>query len=277
MANHWYKPDGSPFYTTIGAKGQERDVTLRDARLCGAAPSVTTVLEVLPKPGLERWKVQQGILAALTMPRGEDSEEAWLAKVMADSKRQAKEAAEEGSRIHDASECFYLGKPFPERYQPHVEAIEAEIARLFPGITDWVIEKSFYHPLGFGGRVDRHSPATGIVLDLKGKDGPLDDGKKLAFDQHVQLAPYQYGLGLNQWGTMSSDSDPLDPDLNKTWAIFRPCANIFVSRTHPGKVCSHVWDAQDVAYGWSVFEAALELWKRLSRYNPADYIQPCVA
>jgi hypothetical protein len=269
MANHWYKPDGSPFYTTIGAKGQERDVTLRDARLCGAAPSVTTVLEVLPKPALERWKVQQGILAALTMPRGEDSEEAWLAKVMADSKRQAKEAAEEGSRIHNAiEEMFAQGGSVAglAEYKDHCLATGNEIKRLFPNVTDWVSEKSFYHPIGFGGKVDLHSPSTGIVVDFKGKDGDFSDGKKLAYDQNIQLAAYQVGLGLIGSPFTSEKSN-----------AFTQCANIFVSRTHPGKVCSHVWDAQDVAYGWEVFSKALDLWKVLNRYNPADWIQPTCA
>jgi hypothetical protein len=270
---HWYKPDGSPFYSIIGAKGLERDVTLRDARQCGAAPSVTTVLEVLPKPALERWKVQQGILAALTMPRGEDSEEAWLAKVMADSKRQAKEAAEEGSRIHAACEAWYNKEPVPEAYELHAFYAATELTKLFPEVEDWVAEKSFYHPLGFGGKVDLHSPSTGIVVDFKGKDGDFSDGKKLAYDQNIQLAAYQVGLGL--------DVDTAHPEKFMGFDFhpirFTQCANIFVSRTHPGAVTSHVWTPEDVAYGWSVFEAALELWKRLSRYNPADYIQPCAA
>jgi hypothetical protein len=272
MGTHWYKPDGSPFYTTIGAKGQERDVTLRDARLCGAAPSVTTVLEVLPKPALERWKVQQGILAALTMPRGEDSEEAWLAKVMADSKRQAKEAAEEGSRIHAACEAWYNKEPVPEAYELHAFYAATELTKLFPEVEDWVAEKSFYHPLGFGGKVDLHSPSTGIVVDFKGKDGDFSDGKKLAYDQNIQLAAYQVGLGLGELRYRRDvDGEPMG------YATHVQCANIFVSRTHPGKVASYVWDERDVEHGWEVFRAALTLWQKLNRYVPKDYIQPCGA
>jgi len=267
MGNHWYAQNGAPAYETNG-----HSTTLRDARKLGLAPSVTTILGIIHKEQLERWKVQQGILAALTMPRGEDSEEAWLAKVMADSKRQAKEAAEEGSRIHDAIEKAYKASySMGEPYFAHVDATCDEVERLFPNVTDWVSEKSFYHPLGFGGKVDLHSPSTGIVVDFKGKDGDFSDGKKLAYDQNIQLAAYQVGLGLNGLEEYRAEYDFVEPSLHVQ------CANIFVSRTHPGKVCSYVWDAQDVAYGWSVFEAALELWKRLLRYNPADYIQPCAA
>jgi hypothetical protein len=46
------------------------------------------------------------------------------------------------------------------------------------------------------------------------------------------------------------------------------CANIFVSRTHPGCIASHVWSADDIAYGWDVFSHALNLWRVLKRYDP---------
>jgi hypothetical protein len=198
---------------------------------------------------------------------------------MSDSKAEAISAANIGSEIHDACEkSFEYALHGDHPYYLHAHAFQLELARLFPDVTDWISEKSFAHPLGFGGKCDVHSPSTGIVVDIKSKPGDLTDGKRQHYDQNIQLAAYQVGLELVGYAEMSSDSDPDDPLLNKRWPHkFTQCANIFVSRTHPGKVCSHVWDAQDVAYGWSVFEAALELWKRLSRYNPADYIQPCAA
>ena len=116
-----------------------------------------------------------------------------------------------------------LGKPYPDRYRPHAEAIETEIARLFPDVHDWVIEKSFYHPLGFGGRVDRHSPSTGIVIDLKGKDGPLDEKVVAYVEQQTQLAAYQVGLGL-----VKEEQIPW-----VTYDEFTQCANIFVSTNTP--------------------------------------------
>jgi hypothetical protein len=119
------------------------------------------------------------------------------------------------------------------------------LADLFPGVTDWVAEASFAHESGYGGKVDLHSPSTGIVCDYKGKDGDFSDGKRLAYDQHYQLAAYNRGLLLppNQ------------------------CANIFFSRTHPGAVASHVWKQTDVDAGWSVFAATLELWKALKGFD----------
>lgn len=248
MGEHWYSTDGTPQYEQITAKGGLRATDLRDARKYGLVPSVTTVLGVLAKPALETWKVKQGILCALTLTRQpQESDDEYLARVLRDSGQQAKAAAEEGTRIHDACECAMKGQHYPHKYQPHVDAVREELERLFPDVNDWIAEASFGHVSGFGGKVDLHSPSTGIVVDYKGKDGDFSDGKKLAYDQHYQLAAYNRGLLL-------------PPNV---------CANIFVSRTHPGRVASHVWKQAEVDEGWQVFEAALSVWKRLRRFDSA--------
>lgn len=233
-------------HSIIGKNGKERATNLRDARKLGLVPSVTTVLSVIGKPGLEVWKVRQGILAALTTSRldGEADDE-MVSRILADSKQEAELAAEEGSNIHAAIEASYKGEPVMPEYEEHVAAVRAEIDRLFPFVDDWVAEKTFSDPSGFGGMVDLHSPSTGIVVDVKTKEGELD--KRLAYDQHLQIAPYQKGLSL-----------PLSD-----------CANVFVSRTHLGVVASHVWGMDKIASAWKTFRAALDLWKLLNKYDPS--------
>lgn len=255
-SQHWYDRDGRPCYEQATAKGGLRPTDLRDAKKFGYLPSVTTVLSVLAKPALTTWLVDQGIMAALTLPRIEgESEPEFLARIRADSKAQAKSAAEEGTRIHDACECAMKGQHYPRQYQPHVDAVREELTKLFPGVDDWIAEASFGHESGFGGKVDLHSPSAGIVVDYKGKDGDFTDGKRLAYDQHYQLAAYNRGLLL-------------PPSV---------CANIFVSRTHPGRVASHVWKQSDIDEGWAVFESALIVWKRLRKFDPAFTREPVAA
>jgi hypothetical protein len=245
-SGHWYRRDGAPCYELPTKQGGTRSVNLRWDRHLGLVPSVTTVLQVVAKPQLETWKVKQGILAALTLPRNPDEcDDDYLARVLSDSKEQAKQAAEEGTRIHDAIECSFKGGAVPTKYLPHVRATRQKIAALFPGVDDWIAEASFAHPDGFGGKVDLHSPSTGIVIDYKGKDGDFSDGKKLAYDQHYQLAAYQRGLVLRR----------------------NRCANLFVSRTHPGCVAEHIWTADEIAEGEAIFMDALCLWKKLKRYE----------
>ena len=82
---HWYLPDGAPYYTLIGANGKERAVTLRDARKVMARPSVTGIIRCAAAPQLEKWKRNQVLLAALTLPhRPDESEQAWLERVEQD-------------------------------------------------------------------------------------------------------------------------------------------------------------------------------------------------
>lgn len=248
VGEHWYTREGEPCYEVRAASGLPRPTTLADGRKLGLVPSVTTVLSVMAKPALETWKVRQGILAALTLTRAEDEpDDSYLARVLADSGQQAKSAAEEGTRIHDAIEQAFKGEWFPPRYQPHVDAVMERLQELYPGVTDWVCEASFAHGSGFGGKVDLHSPSTGIVIDHKGKDGDFTDGKRLHYDQHYQLAAYNRGLILPP----------------------RECVNFFVSRTHPGKVAHHVWKQTDVDKGWNVFADALRLWKSLRGFDPS--------
>jgi len=241
MSEHWYDRQGKTAYQIDG-----KNTTLREARKYGLVPSVTGVLGVIAKPALVTWMVNQGIMAALTGTRLENEpDEAYIARVQADSKRQAIDAANEGSRIHDACETFLRDGRCSQEYILHAQAAKQELKQLFPNVDDWVCEKSFSSPLGFGGKCDLHSPSTGIVVDYKTKDGDFSDGKKLAWDQHWQLAAYNKGLGLQ----------------------VAPCAAIFLSRTHPGAVSSYVWEEAEIMEGWEMFEAALTLWKKLKKYD----------
>ena len=89
-SGHWYTRTGAPMYTVKANNGQQRNTTLRDARKYDLVPSVTTILNVAAKPGLEAWKQQQILLAALTLPKAEnESIDAYAERVLEDSKKQS--------------------------------------------------------------------------------------------------------------------------------------------------------------------------------------------
>lgn len=245
---HFYGRDGTPHHFVTAKNGSSRASTIADAKKHGWVPSVTEILSILNKPALTNWKVDQAILSALTLPIVEGESEAdYLARIKRDSEQQAKEAAEEGSRIHAAIDASFKGLPFDSRYIPHVEGVRAKLAELYPGISDWVTERTFASPLGYGGCCDIHSPSTGIVGDHKGKDLAPGDTRRLAYDQDRQIAAYNRGLGLPE---------------NEGF-------NLFVSRTHPGHVVAHVWTKEQLADAWEVFRAALALWKAVKKFDPS--------
>lgn len=242
-STHYYTRDGEPMYTVPSKKdGTPRNTTLRDARERNLVPSVTTILNIAAKPGLNVWLQEQAILAALTLPRGtEETESAWLKRVVQDSKAQARDAADLGTEIHAAVQGFYEGRKasaFPIHVQTCTKAIESHY-----GAKKWIAERAFAHEMGFGGKVDMHT--DGIVIDIKTKD--FDDPAKVAgYDEHLmQLAAYRVGLGM--------------PEAR--------CANVFVSRTNADLAVVKEWAEEDLARGWLMFTALLSFWQYKNQYE----------
>jgi hypothetical protein len=118
QAGHWYALNGEPRYTIKGANGRERNTTLADARKLQLVPSVTTIIRMAAAPALEKWKRDQVLLAALTLPRRDGEPEAdWLRRVEQDSQEQGKQAAERGTAISQPSlQCSRCsGRERPQR------------------------------------------------------------------------------------------------------------------------------------------------------------------
>ena len=191
-SGHWYLPNGSPAYTIIGkSTGRERPTTLADARKLGLLPSVTTIINTIQKAGLDTWKQQQVLLAALTLPRLPDEPESdWLTRVMQDSKATGREAAERGTQIHGVIEAFYEGVYIPE-LPTYVRAVETAINEHF-GSQLWVSEKSFARG-GYGGKCDLI--AKNCVIDFKTTEKDLDK-LDYYFDHQMQLAAYRQGFEM---------------------------------------------------------------------------------
>lgn len=240
-SGHWYDRDGKPAYTVIGKNGKERNTTLRDAREKNLVPSVTTILKVAAAPGLERWKQEQVLLAALTLPRGDgESESDWLTRVLEDSRETGRKAADAGTAIHAAIQMDYEGFGYDEEFEAHVLGTRAALEEGF-GKREWHCEKSFAHPSGFGGKVDMFAidDPKGVVVDIKTKEFGPDD-KVAAFDEHgMQLAAYRMGLDM--------------PSAR--------CANVFVSRSHPGLVKIVEWEQDDIEKNTQLFTRLLEFWQ----------------
>ena len=249
---HWYSQDGKPMHF-VGRGPLSRPTTLRDARRLNLAPSVTEVTQaVLAAGGLERWKVTQAILSALTLPRHEtDTDEAFVERVRHDSGKQARDAAAKGDAIHKAIERAVGGSPVLGEHAETAHACMALLRAEFPDVSDWVSEHTVSHPLGFGGTVDLHSPSTGIVIDFKGKDFAPDDDKRFAYSQNIQLAAYREALTLQG---RSHDQ--------------ARCLNIFFSRTHPGAFYTHEWEPEAIDAGWAIFQHALAIWQIQRKYRP---------
>lgn len=233
---HWYDADGNPAYTIIGKNGNERNTTVADARKLGLVPSVTTILGVAAKPGLNTWLQQQVLYAALTLPRMEDEpEEDWLIRVMSDAKSTGRNAADRGTRMHGVLECFYRSTE-PSIWPIYVIETDNAVRNHF-GDQNWIAETSAASKLGFGGKVDLWSQeGEGIVIDFKTKEGTLD--KVAAYHEHeMQLAAYRVLLGV--------------PNAR--------CANVFLNDRGDVKIIEH--DKQDLEDAFECFKCLLKFYQ----------------
>lgn len=235
-AGHWYERNGVPAYTIVGANGKARNTTLRDARKLNLVPSVTTIINVAAKPGLDRWKQEQVLMAALTLPKVDaESDDEYIIRILDDSKDAARSAADAGTDIHASIEAFYRGEA-RDRHQEHVKGVIRVLDGHF-GQQPWVAERSFAHEAGYGGKVDLHAPE--LVVDVKTKEF-TDPSKIDGYDEHVmQLAAYRVGLGM--------------PNAR--------CANLFVSRSQPGLCVIKEWTPAQILNGWMMFNSLLTFWQ----------------
>ena len=261
-ASHWYFRDGTPLHKVPRADGKgERPTSLRDARKLGLFPSVTNILSILAKPGLDAWKQEQAILAALTLPRNEgESLDDFAKRVLIDMTREVSRAADLGSAVHAAIEGYAQGGWIPE---------DKNVAMLFEPARKWFDEDvvavhsveiaTANHQFGYAGRVDLvatlKSTGRPTVVDFKTQKTRRDKAgefKPLLHDTWpLQLEAYRQALASRDQGLTDA-------------AI----ASVVIGSTEPAPVVVKVWDDADKAGFFRAFLAARDLWVWQKNYCP---------
>jgi hypothetical protein len=261
-ASHWYFPDGTPLHEVPRADGKgSRPTSLRDARKLGLFPSVTNVLSILAKPGLDAWKQEQAILAALTLPRTEgETLDDFAKRVLVDMTSEVGRAADLGSAVHAAIEGYAQGRWLPE---------DKGVARLFEPARQWFdkevtqvhsVEIATAHlEWGYAGRVDLvatlRSTGRPTVIDFKTQKTRRDkDGsfKPIIHDTWpLQLEAYRMALASRDKGLADA-------------AI----ASVVIGSTDPVPVVVKVWDDADKDGYFRAFLAARDLWVWQKNYCP---------
>jgi len=243
---HWYLPNGSPFYTVIGANGKERDTTLKDARKVGAGPSTTTITKILAKPQLQNYFEERIFKATLSLePQPGDDTNSLFAKVVAISRARGKKAARRGDVLHANIENFiWFGTPLDDKWSNHCRQLKRAMEESGFDLEKARSEHSFFHSLGYGGKVDYHD-STPKVADWKTKD-KIEEGKKYAFEEHeMQLASYREGLAL--------------PNAE--------CWNFFIGELDC-KVLAIKHEEEKLKVAWQKFMCLLAYWQLDKQYFP---------
>src|SRR6185369_4405181 len=242
---HFYTRAGEPAYTIVGKNGVERNTTLRDARKMDLVPGVTSIIRCAAAPGLEAWKQDQLLLAALTLPRLDgESEKSWLSRVKTDSRAEGKGAADRGTEIHGMLEKAKKGQGVPMEFTPWVQAVEAEVEKRC-GVQLWKAEKSYAHKYGYGCKIDLHSSDSDWLIDYKGKDDAVQEDLFLYDEHYMQLAANRLAAGI--------------PHAR--------CAIVFFGRQTPWAKLIEA-EEEELKRGWDMFSSLLDYWQSKNKLHP---------
>lgn len=242
---HFYTHTGSPCHEVkCKTKDAMRPTTIRDARELNLLPSVTTILGLLAKPGLDVWKIEQGIMSALTLPRlPDEDDQAFAARVVIDMGEHSKKAMSFGSRIHWYAEQWLHGEiPGHEEDAVTVEPyITPLYAFMFQNKMQGEAEKTMASArLGFAGTVDFVGRMNGepVIADFK-TQGTKKGKINFYGEWSYQLAAYEMLV--------------CEPN--------RKLVSIAISSTEPGVIECREWTAEEVSKARKIFLNTLEIFK----------------
>lgn len=249
MGEHYYGPGGEERY----------DAGLREVRKEHLLPSVTTVLNVVNKYGLNKWKENQIYEACFENPLdpldwpGPDDEKVaqvfrkWKDEIQTALKIEMNKSAEEGARIHRLFDAWLNATPFTDdNYWILYRAFHDFIQQ--HKIEPLLIEHSFAnYDLGYGGKIDLVCEMDGkhTIIDWKTKDTKGKSSIRLYEEVPMQLAACANGI----------------------WKPNSQLCTVIVSRDEPGRIDPpKIWDNGEKHY--KAFSNAHQLWCAIKNYNP---------
>jgi hypothetical protein len=259
-SSHWYSLDGKPQHTVANKDGDgQRATTLRDARKLSLLPSVTSIIGILDKPQLTRWKMREVAKAALTVPppQGDEPLERFADRAIDAAMNQVSDAADLGSKIHGAIESLMRGsaEECSEELLPYVKPVLDWMRQVGVKVThSEIVLVNAVH--GYAGRVDAlftwgkpDAPNMGI-LDFKTKKTKPED-KAAAYDEHIlQLAAYAAThYGAEYLGNVVA-------------------ANLFISSTEPGRLDVVKHDKAKLVEAYECFKQMCAVWRFRKGYDP---------
>lgn len=276
---HWYSWEGEPKHTIMGkTTGKPRPTHIGDARKENWVPSVTTILKVLHKEGLQQWLQEQACLAVLTAPRlkikgkdkdgkeveTEEATDAFVYRVLHTEKQQQEEtqiARDKGIEIHEGFEWYFSGQAQlipPELLAWIQPAIDRIIAFGESATSEMVLVGD-----GYAGRTDLIQNCEGCwrMWDIKSTKTLPDPAKGGAYPEHrLQLAAYGRSF-MDKLLAAGGEHKPL------------LVGNIYVSSQTPGQfvICEHEdWEG---TYEKG-FKPLVQHWQWANKYTPVNPVKP---
>lgn len=247
---HWYSSDGQPRY----------EATLRDARKENLLPSPTSILSIVHSDGLERWKLNQAISAAVELQRGEaESEESYGRRLVERSEALRNEAARLGTEVHDGIERMIGGRLWNERcpIQQKFSLWAADNIKA----QEWTERVLVNHKLGVAGKADAMIYFKGKAAEVCG-DGPvLVDWKTQKMKKSRAKVPVYKPTYYNKWVMQLAFYQSCE-------MVPPPVVSVAINTTEAEEPYLKLWTPEEVAEAFEAFKAALKLWQYEKNYKP---------
>lgn len=219
-------------------------------------PSVTGILNILDKPALTAWKVDQHLMMAYEFGGSVSgsTSEGWGRSVKAATQERMDLAPKAGTDIHKVLEDFMRNGQIPldETEAKICFNVEQALNQHCGADIDWECEKYFVDKeYGYAGCIDLKG--HGWTIDYKSKQTAekFKPGKMVYADHYRQLAPYAAATTSTHWAD----------------AVSR-CANIFIC-LETGEIDFHIHPEEDIKKGWGDFKDCLSIYFR-NTYNPLE-------
>lgn len=129
---HFYLPNGKTCHGTI-----------EEGKKAGAYPSVTTVLSIIHKEFVEKYKIREAISAALLLPRkNEESLKDFSERCILHTERTKNLTTDFGTKVHKAIENFHLAHKLHQQGKlpnpPTPESSSLELPEVLPWLKHYV-------------------------------------------------------------------------------------------------------------------------------------------
>lgn len=253
---HWYDRYGQsahqqPNKTTGGL----RPTTITDARKLKLLPSVTTIQQLLAKPQLERWKLEQvaGQAWESFFVREDDrlEKDQFVSTIIEQAFKQVEDAADLGTDIHAAIENHFQGRPYDALMGPYVLRV-----------ANWAEQESvefLEHELRLVSEEHGYAGITDAVISCPRGNGILD----------FKSRKTKPGQPCTPWETEPMQVAAYFVARFKRLPGEGDCGvNVYVSTTEPGRIEASWYDYHRLCREWHAFEACCLLWRHLKQYDP---------
>lgn len=244
---HWYSTSGLPTHTQPDGK----NTTLRHARKQNLLPSVTTIIGLLEKPALSKWKADKCIAESFNnLPREGEAVRDYQNRIHQSLKDERAEVMDFGTRVHKAIESVNNGT-FDSMAEPD----------LFPFVEPFIrwsqkriklvkaAEMTVANPrFGYGGTID-------LFCKLHGENRPITivDYKTQNVKDKIKFYPeWSYQLAAYR-------------------KCFRPipmCMSLVINSNEPGEPTEKIWTAKELQAGWRIFRRLSRIWQDSNKHKP---------